>query len=93
MATLPGAVNVAEVRVFEGEAGNGVPTPRLHFSAYLDRYNASIGLVDDQMTWIENLLGPYPFEVYGHAAIDQSGAALETQTMVVMPPGDFVKMC
>ena len=51
------------------------------FPAYLDRFNASISLVDDQMTWIENLLGPYPFEVYGHAAIDQSGAALETQTM------------
>ncbi len=89
MATYLATVNVAEYELFEGELSNGVPTRDYIFPAYLDRYNASIGLVDDQMTWIENLLGPYPFEVYGHAAIDQSGAALETQTMVVMPAWGF----
>lgn len=89
MATYLATVNVAEYEVFAGELSNGVATRDYIFPSYLDRYNASIGVVDGQMTWIEALLGPYPFDVYGHAAIDQSGAALETQTMVVMPAWGF----
>jgi aminopeptidase N len=89
MATYLATVNVAEYDVFEGALSNGVATRDYIFPSYLDRYNQTIGFVDEQMTWIEDLLGPYPFETYGHAAIDQSGAALETQTMVVMPAWGF----
>lgn len=89
MATYLATVNVGEYEVFEGELSNGIPTRDYIFPDYVPQYATSIEVLDEQMIWLTELLGPYPFEVYGHASIDQSGAALETQTMVVMPVWGF----
>jgi aminopeptidase N len=47
----------------------------------------ALSTIGDQIGWLEQRLGPYPFDVYGIVAppgADQYGGALETSTMTIV---------
>ena len=66
----------------EDESHSGVPitywTPRSEPSTL-----RALEVTPDAMAWLENLLGPYPFDTFGTLVVD-SQSGMETQTMVTL---------
>jgi aminopeptidase N len=84
MASYLTTVAVGRYTVLEGEGPNGLPLRDYVFSADLTRWEREFANTAEALAWFEGMLGPYPFETYGHVDVNASGIALETQTMVVM---------
>ncbi|GAA4669520.1 M1 family metallopeptidase [Nocardioides nanhaiensis] len=72
----------ANYEMTEDVSGSGVPltywTPR-------DRpaLKAALAVTPEAMDWLEDLLGPYPYDTFGTVVVD-SDSAMETQTMVTL---------
>jgi aminopeptidase N len=84
MASYLTTVAVGRYTVLEGEGPNGLPLRDYVFGADLTRWEREFANTAEALAWFEGMLGPYPFETYGHVDVNASGIALETQTMVVM---------
>ncbi|MCB1102360.1 MAG: M1 family metallopeptidase, partial [Kiritimatiellae bacterium] len=85
MATQVSAVTIGEYELEESVAPNGIPL-RNYYPVGMDRSMFSaLDKTGDMMVFLEDLLGPYPYDVYG--AIIVPGylpeGALEAQTLSV----------
>jgi aminopeptidase N len=86
MATYLATVNVARYSVIEESGPSGLPIRHYLLDAY--RPESLLGVTAQALSYFSELIGPYPFDTYGHAEADVDGvAALETQSMVVMLRG------
>jgi aminopeptidase N len=82
MATYLAAMAVGQYEEIAGRTASGVPLR--HFVLPGSRAEAERIFADTApaMVFLEETLGPYPFDSYGHVVIDSlEGIALETQTM------------
>lgn len=76
-------VNIAEYEVQTEEGPNGLPI-RNFFPPELAADGAfDFGRTAEMIAFYSELFGPYPFEAYGVAVIDDVPFALETQTLSV----------
>ena len=70
--------------VDEGESQSGVPIRNVIDSDLVNVASAMLAPQADMMDAFEELFGPYPFDVYGSAVIEDGfGGALETQTLSI----------
>ncbi|MBT4306345.1 MAG: M1 family metallopeptidase [Chloroflexi bacterium] len=84
MATYLATIVVGEYERFEQMTENGILIrdyifPEIQTSAF-----EAFSQTTEMLEWLESLLGPYPFDTYGHATVNIPGFSLETQSMVVM---------
>ncbi len=86
MATYLVAISVADYTPLASETPDGIPITNY---VYSDRVDDGRDLFTtttaDAMTFLENLIAPYPFETYGQVVAPVVGMALETQSMSTMP--------
>lgn len=84
MATYAATIAVDKYEVLEYETENGTIMRHYFTPARQDAAAAMSAVIDEALPWMEQMLGTYPFEAYGHVTVDASGVAFESQTMVVM---------
>lgn len=84
MAPYLATVAVGEFELLETPGGNGpalrsytLPESRAELAHALEQ-------TAETLPWLEELLGPYPFEAYGYVTVESGGVTLETQTMVAL---------
>ncbi len=80
MATYLATVVVGEYELTTSQSPNGIPLRDYVFPdlRLAERAFANTGPIVD---WMSEMLGPYPFDVYGHVTINEAGFSLETQTI------------
>lgn len=67
-----------------GESASGVPIRNVFYAPLADEAEPVFARQADMIDAFEPLFGPYPFDVYGSAVVnDNVGGALETQTLSV----------
>ena len=67
-----------------GESGSGVPIRNVFDSDLVETATPVFATQDEMIDAFEELFGPYPFDVYGSAVIEDGfGGALETQTLSI----------
>jgi aminopeptidase N len=82
MATELAQVAVGALTVISRGNHHGVTVRDVVPAHLADALEPKLAVVVDQLEWLEDLLGHYPFETYGSLAVDASfGFALETQTL------------
>lgn len=84
MATYAATIAVDKYQVLEYESEDGIQMRHYFTPARQDAAAATSAITDQALPWMEEMLGPYPFEAYGHVTVDASGVAFESQTMVVV---------
>ena len=86
MATYLVAVSIADYAALSSQTPDGIPITNY---VYSDRVDDGRDLFTtttaDAMTFLEDLIAPYPFETYGQVVAPVVGMALETQSMTTMP--------
>jgi aminopeptidase N len=86
MATELLQLAVGALDVTDRGLADGVPLRDVTARAFTDRLVAPLAEEDEHMAWLQDRLGPYPFDLYGSLAADVNiGFALETQTLTLYP--------
>jgi hypothetical protein len=85
MATYLVTVAIAEYATISDETPDGIPITDYVYPDRVEEAREIFGATDEAMTFLENLIAPYPFETYGQVVAPVIGMALETQTMTTMP--------
>ncbi|MGH9211990.1 MAG: M1 family metallopeptidase [Acidimicrobiales bacterium] len=88
MASYLVQVGIGNLRVEESTSPDGVPIRHAIDEDVYENGLASMEGTGEMIDYFAELFGPYPFEVYGGLVVDDDlGFALETQTLVLFPPG------
>jgi aminopeptidase N len=85
MATELVQVAVGDVRVVRRPDEQGVQIRDVVPRRLLSTAGAELAAQSDQIAWMAARVGPFPFPVYGRLAADAQLAALETQTLTIVP--------
>jgi hypothetical protein len=86
MTTYLANLVLAEYTLIEDVDAQGRPLRHyVYSSANVEQMRQIFSETPLAMQILEDLFGPYPFESYGHAVVPVLNAALEMQTMTVMP--------
>jgi len=82
MATYLASVVVGDLVLEERTAPTGLPLRDAYPRRLADAARRDFAVVGDMIVAFERWFGPFPFEVYGHAVVDEPlGFALENQTL------------
>jgi len=84
MATYLAVIVAGNYQRFEDVSNNGVPIRSYISADALALYQQYANVDREAIAWLSNLLGPYPFEVYGYVTVDNPNLSMETQTMVLL---------
>ena len=85
MATYLATIAVGKFeRIETSSPVHGILIQDYVYPEYLTQAEEAFGNTAEAVDWMIDLLGPYPFESYGHVTVHAPGFALETQTMVLM---------
>lgn len=84
MATYLATIAVGPYERLEGATPDGIILREYFFEENRAEAEEAMVITAEAIDYLSDMLGPYPFEAHGHATIDASGFALETQTMVMM---------
>jgi len=85
MATELVQVAVGNLQVVRRPDEQGVQIRDVVPRRLLSSAGAELAGQDGQIAWMAARVGPFPFPVYGRLAADAQLAALETQTLTIMP--------
>ncbi len=85
MATELVQVAVGDLRVIRKPDEQGVQVRDVVPRRLLSAARAELAGQDGQIAWMTARVGPFPFPVYGRLAADAELAALETQTLTIVP--------
>ena len=85
MATELVQVAVGDLRMFRRPDEQGVQVRDVVPRRLLSAARAELAGQDGQIAWMTARVGPFPFPVYGRLAADAELAALETQTLTIVP--------
>ncbi|WP_199783243.1 M1 family metallopeptidase [Streptomyces alboniger] len=82
---------VGDFRLVDSEGPGGLPLRDVVPSALVEPTAEYRGLTPGHLKWLEEKLGPYPFNRYGILVGDTDlGVALETQTLSLVPKADLL---
>ncbi|WP_223773475.1 M1 family metallopeptidase [Streptomyces sp. 135] len=82
---------VGKFRLIDGEGPGGLPLRDVVPEALVEPTAEYRKLTPDHVKWLEERLGPYPFNRYGVLVGDTDlGVALETQTLSLVPKADLL---
>ncbi|MFE0178074.1 M1 family metallopeptidase [Streptomyces sp. NPDC059002] len=82
---------VGKFQLVDGEGPGGLPLRDVVPDALVEPTAAYRKLTPDHLKWLEERLGPYPFNRYGILVGDTDlGVALETQTLSLVPKADLL---
>ena len=87
MATYLATVVIGDYQIVNDPAASavgGVPIRNLLPSGSADYYAEGLGRQGQMMAFLEQYLGPFPFETYGVAIVPGVSVALEDQTLTIM---------
>ncbi len=84
MATYLATIVVGEYERFEKLTDNGILIRDYIFPKDQSLAFEAFSQTTEMLEWLSELLGPYPFETYGHATVNIPGFSLETQSLVMM---------
>lgn len=84
MATYLALLAVAPYETIEANEANGLPLIYFVESADRAEMSRSAQEIEQALPWLEELLGPYPFESFGFVSADLTGIAFETQTRPII---------
>jgi aminopeptidase N len=84
MATYLATVVVGNYVRLEGQSPDGVPLRHYVFPEQVTTFQRQNERIGEMVDWMSDLLGGYPFEAFGFAAVRGSGVSLETQTLVIL---------
>ncbi|MEK6220657.1 MAG: M1 family metallopeptidase [Chloroflexota bacterium] len=84
MATFLATVVVGTYERIETRSPNGILLRDYVFPEMISRAEPGFSQTGEIIDWMGELFGAYPFEAYGHATVNESQFALETQTISVM---------
>jgi hypothetical protein len=85
MATYLVTIAVADYATIEEQTPGGVAITHYVYPDRIEQGREIFGATDDAMAFLEGLIGPYPYDSYGHVVAPVVGMALETQSMTTMP--------
>ncbi|MCK6582486.1 MAG: M1 family metallopeptidase [Anaerolineales bacterium] len=84
MASYLTTININDFDVETMESDGGIPIRNYYAASLPDDVNKPFARQGEMIDYFSELLGPYPFEVYGALVMDTYfGAALENQTMSI----------
>ena len=85
MASSVATVVIGDFREARDESG---PAPIRNFlpSGRADEFRERLAITHEMMSWLVDLLGPYPFAAYGVAVVPGFPGALENQTLSTFEP-------
>ncbi|WP_369214507.1 M1 family metallopeptidase [Streptomyces flavofungini] len=82
---------VGRFQLIDGEGPGGLPLRDVVPDALVEPTAAYRALTPGHLKWLEERLGPYPFNRYGVLVGDTGlGVALETQTLSLVPKADLL---
>jgi aminopeptidase N len=84
MATYLATVVIGEYERLEGESPGGIPLRHYVFPQQAAVFQTHAQAIENMVEWMSEMLGGYPFEVFGFASVSGLGASLETQTLVIL---------
>ncbi len=84
MATYLATIVVGDYERYEQVTSGGILIRDYIFPETKELAFAAFANTSEMLSWLESLLGPYPFDTYGHATVDIGGFSLETQSLVMM---------
>ncbi|MEU1594030.1 M1 family metallopeptidase [Streptomyces sp. NPDC005708] len=92
MATELAQVSIGHTAVLHRRGPNGLPVRDVVPAADAKVLEPWLAKTPDQIAWLEEKLGPYPFETYGLLiAQAQTGFELETQTLTLFEKNIFTE--
>jgi aminopeptidase N len=68
-------------------SSSGVPLRNYVFPELKAEVLEATGEIDEAVSWMSELFGPYPFENFGFVTARVPGGSMETQTMVLLSDG------
>lgn len=84
MATYLALVTVGRFEQIQSISNQGVPLNHFVTAEFRESFETMASVTGEAIDWMAQLLGPYPFETFGFAAVDMPPAAMETQTLVLL---------
>jgi len=87
MASAFVTVAVGEYERIEGRSPAGNLLRNYAFPEQRQAFEDSQAIIGEMLDWMSTTFGDYPFDAFGFVSSVESGASLETQTMVVLSEG------
>ncbi len=84
MAPYLATVAVGKLELLESRVQNGVTLRSYTLPESRSELAAALRRTEEAIPWLEDMLGPYPFEAYGYVTVQSGGITLETQTLVAL---------
>ncbi|MBI3160833.1 MAG: M1 family metallopeptidase [Chloroflexi bacterium] len=84
MATYLATVSVGDYVEVQNEVVNGVTLRSYATPGSESLLVEELERTADAISWLEDMVGPYPFEAYGYVTVESGGVTLETQTLVTL---------
>lgn len=85
MASYLALVAVGDYLAVKEHTADGLPLQHYVYPARADDARRVFGYTDEALGLLADMLGPYPYNSYGHVVVPHNSMALETQTMTAMP--------
>jgi len=89
MATYLATIAVGKYQKMHTTTEEGIELRDYYFRGQEEEARNSIKLVSELIPWYEEMLGPYPFEAFGHVYVNTSGLGFEAQTLVVLAANEI----
>lgn len=90
MATELAQVGIGDLAVVRREGPGGLPLRDVVPTADREALEPWLDRTPGHLAWLQDRLGPYPFETYGLLVADaETGFALETQTLSLFEKNVF----
>jgi aminopeptidase N len=84
MAPYLAVVAVDDYVLVEQDAVEGIVLRSYVEPEHLDEFREDMDVNPQAMRWMNELFGPYPFDVYGYVTVDLPELSMETQTMTLL---------
>lgn len=84
MASYLATIVVGEYERYEAMTPNGILIRDYIFPESKEAAFDAFAQTPEMLSWLESLLGPYPYDTFGHATVKSVGFSLETQSLVLM---------
>ncbi|MCI0709870.1 MAG: hypothetical protein L0154_06875 [Chloroflexi bacterium] len=85
MATYLATIAIGDYALLEDVSASGIPVRNYVYRDTVEEAAPLFSSVDLGFETLEALFGPYPFSSYGHVVTPLNDAAIETQTMTILP--------
>jgi aminopeptidase N len=84
MATYLATIAVGKYQKMYTTTPEGIELREYYFRGQEEDSRDAINLISELLPWYEEMLGPYPFEAYGHVHTNTAGLGFEAQTLTVL---------